>query len=554
MVLVAAASLPAMAAPPLVEILSQELERNFSVLKDKADPEPYFISYNATEEEVESINASAGFVSQQSKNRRRAVDCSIRVGSPEFDNYHAIKGQRPRFTASAPLPIEDSPDAIRRLLWRETDRAWRGASQRYIEVKSSSQTQQEKEKAGDFSVEKPSTAEIGVPPLKYSSESWASRLRKLSAAYSEFPTLLGSGVNLQIRREIKTLVTTEGTRLQHGRTYSRINIFARAKAADGQDLLAMESFEATDPAGLPKDEVILASIRKTGADIARLLRAQPADPYVGPAILSGEAAGVFFHEIFGHRVEGHRQVGETEGQTFTSSVGKPVLPEFLSVVFDPTVRNMAGNDLNGWYAYDDEGIPARRVTVVENGILKTFLLSRMPIPGFPNSNGHGRRQPGLEVLPRQSNLIVESNKKVPIAQLRRMLIEEVVRQQKPYGLYFEKVTGGYTTTRRESLQAFTVLPLVVYKVFADGRPDEILSGADIVGTPLASFAKILATSDQPDVFNGYCGAESGDVPVAAISPALLVSEIEIQRKQNSGDRPPLLPRPSISRIPEGGLQ
>jgi hypothetical protein len=175
-------------------------------------------------------------------------------------------------------------------------------------------------------------------------------------------------------------------------------------------------------------------------------------------------------------------------------------------------------------------------------------MSRSPVLQFDKSNGHGRRQPGFEVVSRQSNLIVESGNAVADARLREMLREEIRRQNKPYGLYFEQVTGGYTQTRRSGLQAFAVLPLVVYKVYPDDRPDELVRGVDIVGTPLASFSKILATSNRPEVFNGYCGAESGSVPVSAVSPALLVSEIETQRKEKSTDRPPLLPRP----IPAAG--
>jgi predicted Zn-dependent protease len=200
--------------------------------------------------------------------------------------------------------------------------------------------------------------------------------------------------------------------------------------------------------------------------------------------------------------------------------------------------------LNGYYEYDDEGVKARKVTLVDEGVLKTFLMSRSPVDGFPNSNGHGRRSPGNEIVSRQSNLIVESSKAMSDAELRAQLIEEVKRQNKPYGLYFDQVTGGYTTTGRQGLQAFTVMPLVVYRVFADGRPDQMIRGVDIVGTPLASFGKITATSDKSEVFNGICGAESGNVPVSAISPALLVSEIEVQRKERSQDRPPFLPRPT----------
>ena len=171
-------------------------------------------------------------------------------------------------------------------------------------------------------------------------------------------------------------------------------------------------------------------------------------------------------------------------------------------------------------------------------------MSRSPIQGFPNSNGHGRKSPGNEIVSRQSNLIVESSKQVSDADLRKQLIDEVKRQNKPYGLFFDQVSSGYTTTGRRGLQAFTVVPLVVYRVYPDGRPDELVRGVDIVGTPLASFAKIIATSNRMEVFNGICGAESGNVPVSAIAPALLVSEIEVQRKDSSRDRPPYLSRPS----------
>jgi predicted Zn-dependent protease len=341
-------------------------------------------------------------------------------------------------------------------------------------------------------------------------------------------------------------VNTEGTRLQHGRGFARVVINAQGKALDGMDLSASDTFEAQDASGLPNDAEIMAAVNRVGKDLKDLLSAPLVDPFVGPAILSGRASGVFFHEIFGHRIEGHRQRDESDGQTFTKSVNAKVLPDFLSVVFDPTKKNIAGMDLNGTYLYDDEGVKGRRVPLVENGILKTFLMSRSPIKGFPQSNGHGRKQAGAEVVSRQSNLLVESSKSVPEAKLREMLIEEIKRQGKPYGFYFKNITGGFTTTGRRGAQAFKVIPLVVYRVYPDGKPDQLVRGVDIVGTPLSSFARILATSDKPEVFNGYCGAESGSVPVSAVSPAILVSELEIQKKEKGNDRPPLLAPPILT--------
>jgi len=280
------------------------------------------------------------------------------------------------------------------------------------------------------------------------------------------------------------------------------------------------------------------------------------DPTVGPALLTGRAAAVFFHEVFGHRAEGHRQKDVNEGQTFARKVGEPILPDFLSVVDDATMKKVGNQELLGYYQYDDEGVVAQRVVLVDHGVLKTFEMSRSPLVGFPHSNGHGRRQMGAEPVSRQGNLLIESSKTVSNAQLRSKLIELIKQQNKPYGLLIDDIAGGFTFTGRGQPQAFQVEPLIVYKVFPDGRPDELVHGVDIVGTPLAALTKIVATGDTPEVFNGYCGAESGYVPVSAASPAILTSELEVQKKQTSTDRPPILPPPAhdaVKTITPGGL-
>jgi predicted Zn-dependent protease len=532
----------------LLDVMSQEINRNFNVLKEKGDPPPYFLSYEITEEEHRSVSASLGALDYSGGGQSRVLDVSVRVGSPKLDNYHRVRGGRggaARFTAGALVSFENNVNSIKQRLWLETDRAYRTAAERLIQIKTNSQVRAaEQDASDDFSSEPPSVFEQAPPKLAFDTASWEERARKLSARFGNYPSVLTSRISITSQTDTRYFVNTEGSRLLHGRGYARIFIAASSRAADGTELSSFDSFEAEDAAGLPDDKTILAAIDGVANDVSNLLRAPEAEPFVGPAIFSGRAAGVFFHEIFGHRVEGHRQKDENEGQTFTKSVGTGVLPDFLSVLFDPTRHAAAGEDLYGWYAYDDEGVKAQPVRAVENGILKTFLMSRSPIQGVDHSNGHGRRQPGLEPVSRQSNLIVESSRAVPEARLRQMLMDEVKRQNKPYGLYFRDITGGFTTTQRAGLQAFKVIPVIVYRVYPDGRPDELVRGADIVGTPLASFSKILATGDKPEVFNGYCGAESGSVPVSAVAPAILVSEIEIEKKAKSNDRPPLLPEPA----------
>jgi predicted Zn-dependent protease len=259
------------------------------------------------------------------------------------------------------------------------------------------------------------------------------------------------------------------------------------------------------------------------------------EPYNGPAILSGRASAVFFHEVLGHRLEGQRQRGDEEGQTFTKEIGKDILPSFLSVADDPTRTTFDKTWLSGSYTYDDEGQKAQRVELIQDGVLKTFLMSRLPIASFSESNGHGRAQTGRMPTGRQGNLIVTSTKSIP---------------DKPYGLYFEDISSGFAVTQRSSPQAFQVIPLVVYRVYVDGRPDELVRGVSIVGTPLAAMKRIVATDDKPEVFNGECGAESGTVPVSAVAPAMLVSEIETQRQPQGIERPPILPIPSAPAAKE----
>jgi predicted Zn-dependent protease len=313
------------------------------------------------------------------------------------------------------------------------------------------------------------------------------------------------------------------------------------------ELPRYQTYFASNPSGFPSEAVIMKDVEKMITDLHALRTASVVDPYSGPAILSGPAAAVFFHEVFGHRVEGQRQKNEDEGQTFRKRVNQQILPADFTVLFDPTLRKLGDVELMGSYRYDNEGVQARPVTAVENGILKSFLMSRAPIEGFPVSNGHGRSQAGLTPVARQSNLVVHATKPVTHAQLVQLLIDQIKRDNKPFGLIFEDIEGGFTITQRMIPNAFNVLPIMVYRVFPDGR-QELVRGVDLIGTPLTTFSKIAAADDHEATFNGICGAESGGVPVSASSPALFISQIEVQKKLKSQDRPPLLPAPLVNPI------
>ncbi|HEY6271741.1 MAG TPA: metallopeptidase TldD-related protein [Terriglobales bacterium] len=530
----------------LMRTMQQELDRAMTSLA-KADPATYFISYSADDDSRGYIVASNGAIVADIGQHERSVDISVRVGDRELDNTHGEN----RFNAitTTTLPLDDKSDAMARVLWLNTDRMYKKAAQGYLEVKTKTKVRaQEDDSSADFSTEKPEV-HMGkaVLPESFDRKVWEERLRRYSAIFAKYPEIENSTVALQVRYSTHYFVSSEGTRIVDSRPLIRILALGQTRADDGMELARSETFDGPTFETLAPEHVIIAKIEKIAQDLQSLKRAPIVEPFSGPALLSGRAAAVFFHEVVGHRLEGQRQRGDNEGQTFTKMVGQSVLPSFLSVEDDPTLATLGGVELSGKYNFDEEGEKSQRVQLIDQGILKQFLMSRMPVKGFEHSNGHGRAQDGLMPVGRQGNLIVRSSKTVPDSQLRQLLIDEVKKQGKPFGLYFEDIAGGFTLTLRNMPQAFQVMPLMVWKVYPDGRPDELVRGVDIIGTPLAALNRIILTGQKTDVFNGECGAESGSVPVAAAAPAMLFSEIEVQKMAQGHERPPVLPPPGFDK-------
>jgi TldD protein len=541
-------------APPAVstndavlKAMQAELSRAVTEL-GKAEQPPYYLSYTVYDQDFVVLAGAYGSLLSNTAAQRRFADVTMRVGTPDLDNTHGQS--RSSGVTSGTLPLGNDQDAIARVLWELTDREYKRAVPALMNVRTNTAVRAEEEdKSPDFSKEKPETHIGEANGAPFDRAAWEGEIKRLSAAFRRYPEVYFATVVLQVQNSNSRMVTNEGTTLVSPSSSTRFVIEAQTRADDGMDLLRVETFQAPNAKGLPAEAELAAKIETMATDLSALRKAPVAEPYDGPALLSGRAAAVFFHEVLGHRLEGHRQRDEEEGQTFTKKIGQEVLPKFLSVVDDPTIHEIAGIKLAGAYDYDNEGSPAQPVDVIKDGVLKHFLMSRMPIKNFSVSNGHGRNQPGLMPTGRQGNLIVTSTQTVPDSQMRQKLIDEVKKQGRPYGLYFDDIQGGFTITTRQLPQAFQVLPVMVYKVYADGRPDELVRGVDIVGTPLAALTRILTTGDQPHVFNGICGAESGQVPVAAVAPSMLFSEMEVQKRAHQHERPPLLPPPGFENTP-----
>ncbi len=544
----------------LLRLMKQELKYNIEELK-KQEIAPYYMNMRAMDDYTLAVTSTFGAVAVSTENRMRTLVPQIRVGTPTLDNFKynqqgEASGALAQGAQGVILPLDDTAeDAIREAIWRETLKRYEFARNTYEQVKTqAAMSVEDEDKAPCFSktsveyyYEAPVVAGKQKMDIK---RAWEQRMNEVSAVFKRCPELREGSASFSFQVLRSYFVNSEGTVVVQNRVATRVMLMASIKAVDGMDLPLNESYFAYTPDDLPDVNVMIAAAEDMVKRLLALRDAPVADPYTGPAILSGPASGVFFHEIFGHRLEGHRL--KSGGQTFKKMVGEKVLPTEFQVYCDPLLKRYADVDMYGHYLYDDEGVKARRVNNVVDGVLKEFLMSRIPLDGFPESNGHGRTSGGGDPVSRQSNLVIETTRPYSESELRAMLVEEAKRQGKEYGYYFRSVTSGFTYTGEGgSLNSFNVTPLEVFRVFTDGRPDELVRGVDMIGTPLSMFSNITAAGDEPSVFTGVCGAESGWVPVTASSPTIFVSQIETQRRAQARDIAPILPAPKMEEMSAG---
>jgi TldD protein len=548
-----AATPPADPRESLLEAMAAELTRNQQQLRLQSYEPPYFMSYQLKEYDQRTISARYGalFVDHSQRDRRVAVD--VRVGSYEFDSSvpeeldFILSTKGTSYFARSDGPIDDSAVALRTSLWLLTDEKYKSALAQFLKKKGEDvYTVEDPKRPPSFSREKPSTYVQPPVAFPFDRERWRRVAREISARFTAYPEIFDSDVRISADKMVRVFVSTEGSRIVTESTLYGLHIAAVARAEDGQLLDNLRTFYAPTEAGMPTEAELAEAADRIISELLALRQAPAIDPYSGPAILAPEAAGVLFHETVGHRLEGHRQSDDREGKTFRGQEGKQVLPSFISIYDDPSMRAVNGAPLNGYYLFDEEGVRGQRVTLVEKGVLKNYLLSRQPVEGFPQSNGHGRSQGTRRPVARMANLIIESSKQVSDEELKRMLIAEAKRQGKPYGLIIRDITGGNTNTSSYGYQAFKGVPRMVYRVDVRDGKETLVRGVEIIGTPLSAVNRLMATGKKPGIFNGHCGAESGNVPVSTVAPAVLLQEIELQRTMEGKDRPPILISPAAS--------
>ncbi|HEY9124684.1 MAG TPA: TldD/PmbA family protein [Bacteroidales bacterium] len=534
------------AGDSLQSILQNELQRELSVLSKQSLP-AYYIQYRVDDIKNYSIAASFGSLTDEDSDNSSLLNVEVRIGDYTKDNTHITKlsDERPSIPVTLALPIEKNKEAIEIALWQATHYAYRKAADEFNNIQSGMLNDAE-EGTADFSKETPNV--YYEAPLDFNKEKLSymrERMKNISGFFTSTPEIQSADARFSYVYQRKYFANTEGTDIVQNNTYCQIQVVVVSKAEDGNYVPLVKTYSAFNPDSLPSEATIMQDMQQMLNLLKQLRNAPVADAYSGPAILSPDAAAVFFHEIFGHRIEGQRMKNNFDSQIFKNKVGSRIINKHLTVVSDPTMKNLGKLDMFGYYKYDDQGIKASRVELVKDGVLKDFLMSRTPIKGFEHSNGHGRSQTGLSPVSRQSNLIITSNQVHSKEKLRKMLIAECKKQNKTFGYYFDQVIGGFTLTNRFTPNVFNVSPVVVYRVYVDGRPDELVRGINFIGTPLAIFEGILAAGDQYGVFTGYCGAESGSIPVTASAPSLLIKKIETQKKPEGLNTKPILPRPDF---------
>lgn len=521
----------AVAQSPLVDALSAEISYQMERLQQEP-VKPFYVDFSVTDVYTTEVTSNLGSTIRKFSTSERYFSPLYRVGSPEKDSW----GIKPGSRSLVQIPIDNTPSHLKLHIWTTCNQSFRNAVAAFTKEKQQSvvEDDQEKEMVVFSPADKQIYSDKLLPQekLTFDTTLWAKRLNGYTNGFSASPLFLEARAVLSYVVERKTFVSSEGSAIEENSLRANLAITAAVQAADGMILSLSENYFAFTPDELPSEAEVLADLERLRQNLLALREAPLAEAYVGPALLSGKAAAVFFHEIVGHRLEGKRMRSMKDANTFKSKLGEEVLLNTLSLRDDPTLQKMGNTSLAGYYRYDEEGVAGQPVELVSNGVIKGFLMTRTPLTGFPKSNGHGRARRGFLPVSRQSNLILSTSNPQSDEALRKALKEEVKKQDKEFGYFISQISGGVTSTNTASINSFQITPLMVYRVYADNRPDELVRGLNFIGTPLGTLTQILAAGSESGVFNGMCGAESGAVPVSAVAPSLLVEKFELQRSRN----------------------
>lgn len=555
----------------LLRAMQDEMKRVAGFNRLGLDP-PYYTEFRVEDTVSHSIAASLGALIEASDSRYRIPSVQMRVGVPTFDNTDHIYSDAFIGTRFDPthLPLDDNYLALRDVLWLATDRAYKTAQEAIARKRSSLKNMSDPDLLPDFSSAPAPRLVLPIERKPFDSAAWKSETLRLSALFDAYPKILSSGVEVHASQSTNYIVTSEGAELRLPEDVAFVRASANALAADGTRVRDNFVVQAFSPGGLPSEEVLTREIKAVGEHITALAQAPVGESYDGPVLFDAPAAAQLFGQLLGDNLKITRKPVTDPGRPSRYSpselenrVGSRVLPEWMDVVDDPTQTQYQGHTLLGHYLYDMEGVAPKPLTLVEKGVLKTFLLTRTPVfKDYPGSNGHARmigdygtRWPGY------GNLFIRVSETTPAADMKKKLIDLVRQGNKPYGILIRKLDYPSNASIEELRQISeasggshpVVAPLLAYKVYPDGR-EELVRGLYFHDVNVRSFKDIVAASDEHYVFDlidsnapfALVGAGTFTTTSSVISPAILLDEMELQPAKEETPKPPIVPPPVLT--------
>lgn len=533
----------------LIPILQKDAKRALT-MKLRGFPRPYFCSFLLRHTDWFNTWANSGSTYRKRSDRTRNVYCDIRVGSYRYDQtteggLHDNDDEVESYShVSAPIDDRDY-EGLRLGLWRLSESKYREALTDFSSKESARVSTVDQNRKLPSFVKLPKVRSIKYgKPERFDFDKWESFCRKASKWISDLPNVSSSYVEFDVSRQTKIFISTEGSVIvQHFQIYSLTGVI-RNLTKEGAYVEQEIVINVASQKELPDLRGFKKLMGEKHEKLMDLMKAKKIHSFSGPVLLMPLPAGLLIHEAIGHRLEGNRLLSPGEGQTFKGQKGGRVVSIMMDIYDDPTIKRYQGTRCIGSYDYDDEGVPAQEASLVEEGHLKGFLTSRAPLNTRHVPNGHGRNSKAQRPISRMGVTVMEGRNAKSMEELKELLVGEINRQGKAFGMIVYDTSGGETDTTTYDFQAFSGEISYATLVYPDGKEVPI-RGVNFVGTPLQALSNIVAVGEDMEVDNGYCGAESGFIPVTTISPAILLSKLELQATEEELVTQYILPRPKM---------
>lgn len=539
----------ALDADATLQAMVAELERSMRGLRLPENPRPYHMLYSLRRIESAHLRAAHGSLLRDRNRCASRVYADVRVGNHRFDNVYdgGLETNAAERESADWLDAPDDldPAALRYALWKLSQIKFDEAIEDYYDHRKAEVSEYLRDEVESFSRERPTVHVEALDETPFPLDAFREGLTELSARFLDHPEVIDPYVDLHFERVSRWLCTSEGTRVIDQNVYVEFAVTGWVLTDDGVYVEAQRQVLRRALDELPSIEEMGTALDEVLAELAELETARSPGSFIGPALLAGQAASTMFHEALGHRLEGERLVARGETRTFSDRRGDRILPEGLSVYDDPTIAEVGGQALYGSYRVDDQGVPAQRARLVEDGVLVGFLQSRQPIPRGPRSNGHARHDGVAPPMARMGNLIVEGDPRQSESweALEAKLIEMAREQGHREAAVICQVSNGETATESYDFQVFKGELSEVYLIDVETGQRRRIRDVELIGTPLSALQRIVAYGGEAGIDQGFCYAESGSVPVSGVAPAILLSEVELQQRSSAGYHEPLLPPP-----------